>query len=394
MLTQIPPETSNEVDDVLRTLGVESGMPTVMLTHVDAGTWSPWAVHDGASFGLVPGRHYQATETLCEVVCRDHAPLALDDARRDRRFTDHPASTRLGVAAYIGVPFRLPDGPVLGTLCALDRVPHVGLEEVLPLYRLFARLLAHEFQLVDVARTSLAALHSETETSFSRERFLAAVVHDLRTPLAAIEVSAQLLRRQLERKNETARGLERILDAASRMSRLIDDLLDFSRGRLGAGIPIARRNIDDAPRFLEKVFEEVATANPQRHLHWDVRLDEPRVCWDIDRIAQCLDNLLSNACTHGATGAPVSVVVRGADSYVTIDVVNLGEISALDRTSLFEPFHGPRVVRRGLGLGLFIADQIVRAHGGRIEVESVHGETRTRIHLPVAEPRELIQSAE
>jgi signal transduction histidine kinase len=326
-------------------------------------------------------------QTLCDVVCRFDAPLALDDARRDARYSEHPASRDLGIAAYVGVPFRLPNGAVLGTLCAFDRVPHVGLEEVLPLYRLFARLLAHEFQLVDVARTSLAALHSETETAFSRERFLAAVVHDLRTPLAAIEVSAQLLRRQLERKNDSARGLERILDAASRMSRLIDDLLDFSRGRLGAGIPIACRPIDDASAFLQKVFEEVATAHRSRYLHWDIRLEEPRVSWDGDRITQCLDNILSNACVHGAAGTPVTVVVRGADDGVQIDVVNFGEISPSERTSLFEPFHGPRIVRRGLGLGLFIADQIVRAHGGRIEVESVHGETRTRIYLPAHEPR-------
>jgi sigma-B regulation protein RsbU (phosphoserine phosphatase) len=385
MLSQIPPEATNEVDDVLHTLGVESGMPTVLLTHVNQGSWSPWAVHDGGSFGLEAGRQIDATHTLCEVVCRSDMPLALDDARRDVRFSEHPASTTFGVAAYVGVPFRLPNGSVLGTLCALDRVPHVGLEEVLPLYRLFARLLAHEFQLVDVARTSLAALHTETETAFSRERFLAAVVHDLRTPLAAIEISAQLLRRQLG-KQETGRGFERILDAASRMSRLIDDLLDFSRGRLGAGIPIARRPIDDTPHFLKAILEEVATAHPERHMHWDVQLEDPRASWDVDRIAQCLDNILTNACVHGAASTPVSVVVRGVNSEVTIDVVNFGELSAIERTSLFEPFHGPRVVRRGLGLGLFIADQIVRSHGGRIEVESVHGETRTRIHLPVNEP--------
>jgi len=387
MLTQIPAETTNEVEDVLQTLGIESGMPTVLLTHVNAGSWSPWAVRDGASFGLEPGRRIDATETLCDVVCRNDAPLALDDARRDTRYCGHPASLRLGIAAYIGVPFRLPNGMVLGTLCAFDRVPHVGLDEVLPLYRLFARLLAHEFQLVDVARTSLAALHSETETAFSRERFLAAVVHDLRTPLAAIEVSAQLLARQLERKADSARGLERILDAASRMSRLIDDLLDFSRGRLGAGIPIARSTIEDAPEFLKRVFEEVATAHPERYLHWDIRLDEARVAWDRDRVTQCLDNILSNACLHAAAGTPVTVVVRGDGEGVAIEVANIGEIPASDRTSLFEPFHGARVVRRGLGLGLFIADQVARAHGGRIEVESVRGETRTRVHLPANEPR-------
>jgi signal transduction histidine kinase len=383
MLNEIPPETSHEVDDVLRTLCVESGMPTVLLSRVDGRIWSPWAVHDGASFGLSPGRQLDVQQTLCDFVCRSGSPLALDDARRDARYRGHPAN-QLGIAAYVGVPFRLPNGSVLGTLCAFDKVPHVGLEEAVPLYRLFARLLAHEFQLVDVARTSLAALHSETETAFSRERFLAAVVHDLRTPLAAIEVSAQLMRRQFE-TTESHRGVERILDATSRMARLIDDLMDFARGRLGAGIPIARHLVADASTFLGSIFEEVATAHPRRRLEWDIRLEEPRVHWDVDRIAQCLENIVSNACVHGAPATPVTVTVRGSDSTITIDVVNIGEIAAGDRTSLFEPFHGPRVVRRGLGLGLFIADQITRAHGGRIQVESINGETRTRVQLPAGD---------
>lgn len=381
MLNQIPPETSHEVDDVLRTLCAESGMPTVLLSRVDQGIWSPWAVHDGGSFGLSPGRQFDVQETLCDLVCRSGNALALDDARRDVRSREHPAHS-LGIAAYVGVPFRLPNGSVLGTLCAFDKVPHVGLEEAVPLYRLFARLLAHEFQLVDVARTSLAALHSETETAFSRERFLAAVVHDLRTPLAAIEVSAQLMRRELERA-DSRRGVERILDATSRMARLIDDLMDFARGRLGSGIPIARHHVPDATAFIGSILEEVATAHPNRRVSWDIRLDEPRVSWDVDRIAQCLENIVSNACLHGTAGSPVSVTVRSGEGVITIDVVNVGEIPASDRTSLFEPFHGPRIVRRGLGLGLFIADQIARAHGGRIHVESINGETRTRVQLPV-----------
>jgi signal transduction histidine kinase len=381
MLNEIPPEAVSEVDEVLHTLGQESGMPTVLLTHVQDGWWSPRAIRDEGRFGLAVGTRLDAQRTICrEVVNQSNGGLAVDDARRDERFRDHPAHLENGIAAYVGVPFRLADGTVVGTLCAIDRTPHVGLDAALRLYRLFARLLAHEFELAEVARISRAALTTETEHGMSRERFLAAVAHDLRTPLAAIEASAQLMARRDHSKN-VMQGVARIRYSAERMGRLVDDLLDLARGRLGAGIPVQREELSDVRAFLRSIFTELASAHGGG-FQADVQVDNRSVHWDRDRITQCLDNIITNALVHGATDAPVSVVARATPTHVIIDVVNGGEIPESDRTTLFDPFHGPRTVRHGLGLGLFIADQIVRAHGGSIAVESLNGETSTRITLP------------
>lgn len=383
MLNEIPPEAATEVEEVLHTLGQESGMPTILLTRMDEASWSVWATRDDGQFGFSVGRRIEVTQTLCDLVRRAGVPLAVDDTRSDERVRDHPAYRELGIAAYIGVPFRLPDGSIVGTLCAVDRTPHIGLEAALHLYRLFARLLAHEFELADSARASLAALNSATESGTSRERFLAAVAHDLRTPLAAIEASAQLVVRRSHRLDTEARWAERIIESAQRMGRLIDDLLDLARGRLGSGIPIRRRPIADVKGFLTGIATELAAAHGERVLA-DIRVDPLTAWWDRDRVAQCLDNIITNACVHGAPDSPVTVIARSSSSQIIVDVVNVGEIPSADRSTLFDPFHGAQTVRRGLGLGLFIADQIARAHGGAIEVDSVHGRTSTRILLPLA----------
>lgn len=380
MLSTIPPEAVTEVEEVLHTLGQESGMPTILLTRIEDTSWSAWAVRDDARFGFAIGQRTDASRTLCNIVRREGTPLALDDTRNHVSYRDHPACTDDGVGAYIGVPLRLPDGMIIGTLCALDRAPHVGLEAALRLYRLFARLLAHEFDLTDVARASLAALHSETQHGASRERFFAAVAHDLRSPLAAIEATAQMIVRSGDRRSGDRAA--RIVHSAARMARLIDDLLDLARGRLGGGIPIQRTPLPDVRAFLYEVVGELSTAHPGR-VHADIAVAAEVVWWDRDRIAQCLDNIVTNACVHGTPATEVTLAAHATSSHVIIDVTNAGEIPAHARATLFDPFHGAQTVRRGLGLGMFIADQIVRAHGGSIDVGSVGGETRVRLRLPL-----------
>jgi phosphoserine phosphatase RsbU/P len=384
MFNEIPGETASEVDEVLHTLSHESGMPTILLAQIDHAVWSARAVRDGAHFGFSVGHSMDAELTLCEVVRRTDEGIAIDDAGHDDRFRHHPACERGGVAAYIGVPLRLSNGGFLGTLCALDRAPHVGLEAALSLYRLFARLLSHELELLHAERTTRVALTTETEAGMSRERFLAAVAHDLRTPLAAIRASAQLLQRHPDQTDAVMDGVSRVLYASERMERLVNDLLDLSRGRLGGGIPVQRTAIRSVNDFVTTVLGEVGLAHARHDIRSDVHIATREVYWDRDRIAQCIDNLVTNACVHGASGTPVHVVARGDDTAVTIEVSNSGEVPLSERNSLFDPFHGSG--RRGLGLGLFIADQIVRAHGGTITVESTNGRTVTCIRLPAGLP--------
>ena len=217
------------------------------------------------------------------------------------------------------------------------------------------------------------------------EMFMGIVGHDLRNPLAAISATASLgLRRGPP--EALRRDLERILTSAHRMSRMIEQLLDVTRIRLGNGLPVARAEMDLA-EVARQGIAEAERAHPDRRFVVEVR-GATRGSWDHDRLAQVLSNLLANAVQHGPPSSPVTLTLDGtrAES-VTLRVHNEGAPIPPERlASLFDAFNaGDR--SRGLGLGLYITREIVVAHGGSVEVVSTQGGgTAFVVTLPRAEP--------
>jgi PAS domain S-box-containing protein len=216
------------------------------------------------------------------------------------------------------------------------------------------------------------------------EMFVGILGHDLRNPLSAIMTGASLLARRAE-SDKVAKPATRILTSAERMARMIDQILDFTRIRLGHGIPLQRRRIDLAEVCRLAIDEAESTGGGER-----IRLEEGGESvgtWDGDRLSQLISNLLGNALAHGTTGAPVVIRLDGtSDDDVVLELQNSGAVPPDVLPVLFDPFHSTsRKQERssGLGLGLFISQQIVLAHAGNIEVTSSeeHG-TRFIVRLP------------
>jgi two-component system, sensor histidine kinase and response regulator len=240
------------------------------------------------------------------------------------------------------------------------------------------------FQLYRQRQFLALELNDRTETLRLNEMFTALLAHDLRSPLSAILGSASLLSR---RSGDTAalEAAARIITSGKRMARLIEDMLDLARARLGGGIPVERKP-GDFKALVERALREHQASAPERSLEAAYEGDFAGH-WDPERIAQVASNLMGNALKHGDPAAPIRVRLdgTGVDS-VILTVRNAGTIPHDILPHLFDPFRGgQRQPGRGegLGLGLYIVSQIVQAHDGAVEVKTGEGnETLFRVSLP------------
>jgi sigma-B regulation protein RsbU (phosphoserine phosphatase) len=231
------------------------------------------------------------------------------------------------------------------------------------------------------AETLLAVSHREGEL---REQFIAILGHDLRNPLASIASAMNLLSRDtLSKKNEQIVTLTR--GSVQRMSLLIDNILDFARNRLGGGINLTLSEGLTLESEIRQVVEELRSVNPDRQVLLDLA-DANGVKCDVPRLGQLLSNLLGNAITYGDPNRPIHVdASKSADNHFELSVKNFGPpipSSAIGR--LFDPFvrsdnHGDQV---GLGLGLYIASEIARAHDGILDVQSTNSHTVFTLRIP------------
>ena len=227
-------------------------------------------------------------------------------------------------------------------------------------------------------------LANERETAELREQFIAILGHDLRNPVASMSAAATLLLMQPQ-SAKSLKIIELMQGSVTRMSSLIDDVLDFARGRLGGGIGLALTDALVEP-VLRQVVEELRAANPDRSIIADFAIDAPVTC-DLGRMGQLLSNLLGNAVMHGAEDAPIRVAAYTTGGHFELAVSNEGSpIPAEIMDRLFQPFFrgAVRQSQKGLGLGLHIASEIARAHGGTLTVSSTERETRFVFRMPLA----------
>jgi signal transduction histidine kinase len=219
----------------------------------------------------------------------------------------------------------------------------------------------------------------------SKERFLAILGHDLRTPLGAIMTSARFMLDTGALGEPYLSLVARIASSAGRMNQMVADLLDFTRTRFGDGIPIARAEMD-VRKMVHDVVSEVTASSPSSTVQIESS-GELRGQWDSDRLKQALTNLVGNAVQHGSSKSPIKVSARGAPDEVVISVHNDGPI--IPKEQLGEIFQAMKQAKADgardshLGLGLYIVDRIVTAHGGSVAVRSSEEQGTTfTVRLP------------
>jgi signal transduction histidine kinase len=373
------------VQTILEVICRTTGLGFSAVARVTDKRWIACAVRDEIDFGLRPGGELQVETTICDEIRDSGQLVAIDHVAEDEAFCGHPTPKMYGFESYISVPIRLKDGRFFGTLCGIDPRPRrVNNRETIAMFELFANLIALHYDGQRQLLVSETALFDERQRTNLQDQFVAVLGHDLRNPLSAIQVGARTL---LAMPNtDKVVSIARVIDrSASRMTRLIEDVLDFARGRLGGGIAMNLLPDPGLQAMLEQVVAEMRTGQPGRLIDTEMAITEDVVC-DRARVGQLLSNLLGNALSHGDPAGPVRVRAHTRDGGFELSVANQGRPippDVLER--LFQPFARAALPadRDGLGLGLYIASEIARAHQGSLRVESSPEETRFTFRMPV-----------
>lgn len=227
--------------------------------------------------------------------------------------------------------------------------------------------------------------HFHSQMTRFRNLFLGMLGHDMRTPLNSIVATASYLA-ALNAGEKVSEAAKRLIRSGGSMQALLDDLVDFNRTQLGLGVKVIPTEIDLAASLTDEV-EQLRAAHPDRDIELEIA-GECRGQWDGARLNQVLRNLVENAMEYGSPDTPVRVAIRGDESGVRIAVSNSGsDIDPSVREQVFDPLkrgleHGGNHGDGNLGLGLFVVQEIVRAHDGQIDMRSSDGETTFTVHLP------------
>jgi len=359
------------VPAILQVISEMTGLRFAAVARVTEDSWTACAVLDRLDFGLPVGGELDLNTTLCHEIRSSHTSVVIDKASEDPLYRDHHTPRIYQFESYISVPVFRTDGRFFGTICALDPEPaQLRSSTIQSTMESFARVLSLQIEAEEDFQQAEADLQQERETAELREQFIAVLGHDLRNPLFAINIGAErLLRKHPDPATETL--VRHMLASGRRASQLVEDVLDFARGRMGSGIPLNIGECLGLADTLRHVVAELQNVHPQRRVEANIG-NLSGVRGDQERLAQLLSNLVANAIAHGSPEGTVEVSAQVNAGTFELRVKNRGLISDVAMPRLFQPYARPAgaLPQAGLGLGLYIVKQIADAHGGRLEVSS------------------------
>ncbi len=262
------------LDVVCRT----TGMRFAAVARVTEDRWVACGVLDKIEFGLKPGSELSLETTICNEIRQSREAVVIDNVAEDAAWCKHATPAMYGFQSYISMPIILADGSFFGTLCAIDPRPaRLKTPEVTGMFRLFAELIAKHLDAGHRLAATESALLRERAESELREQFMAVLSHDLRTPMRAISCFTELMVKNPHAEDVAKMG-KLVLDSATRMQALIDNLMDLARGRLTGGLPLNRNADEPLEPVLREIIEELQATEPARVVEAVISLSGPVNC--------------------------------------------------------------------------------------------------------------------
>ena len=249
------------IPNILEVICRTTGLGFAAVARVTEDRWIACAVRDQIAFGLQPGDELKVETTICDEIRNHGEPVVIDHVREDDLFCNHPTPQMYGFQSYISMPI-FSGGRFFGTLCGIDPKPaRLNTPETRGMFKLFAELIGFHLDAHEQMKSSEEALLDERHTAQLREQFIAVLGHDLRNPLNAVTGGTAILRK-MHLSEEATSVVEMIRRSAGRMAGLIENVMDFARGRLGGGLSLVRIADDSMGALLAQIIDEARISWP------------------------------------------------------------------------------------------------------------------------------------
>ncbi|MCB7479817.1 GAF domain-containing sensor histidine kinase [Christiangramia sediminis] len=374
------------IPTMLNVICQSTGMKFAAVARVTDKHWVTCVSQDEINFGLKPGDELELETTICNEIRQHHEPVVIDHVSKNVDYCEHHTPAKYGFESYISFPIYKKNGDFFGTLCAIDPQPaKLDNPHIRQLFQLYTELISFHIEAVEELKDINEELLEAKKVGKLRDTFVAILGHDLRNPLGTTRMCSDILM-QMDLPEFARKQVGTIKSTSLRMQELIDNLLDFAKGELGEGIQL--NLISDNAQLkseISQIIKEVETTDTQHQITLSFALKNAIKC-DINRIGQMFSNLLSNAVKHGYEKKPIFVNVKNENDKFCLEVHNSSDdIPSKMMKDLFKPFitsHSENN-KDGLGLGLYIASQIAKAHNGDLKVSSSNNKTSFRFEMPI-----------
>ncbi|WP_421132771.1 GAF domain-containing sensor histidine kinase [Alteromonas sp. A079] len=381
------------IPHIMQILASSLDLRFICVARVTEQTWTMCAVLDNAEFGLSPGDNLDIETTFCRTVRASKEKIVINHASADDKYSDSPIPNMYGFESYFSYPLFDANGEFFGTLCGLDPEPRALRSEAAhSQISAFAELISNQILLNEEIEHSRNQLNAAKNRARLQEQYIAILGHDIRTPLSSIQIGISFLDDVIKDSQIASsvqvpvfKAVSRMKNSVQRMARLIEDAMDFTHSRMGEGLPVQPGLATDLAQQLSYTVEELATAYPQSKIKTHFDITRELVC-DEKRVGQLLSNLLKNALVHGDEAYPIFVKVITNQNDFILSVRNSGTpIPDESKARLFQPFwrNENSTKKEGLGLGLFIASEIAKAHQGTLSVSSDFSGTEFTFRFPL-----------
>ena len=365
------------VPHIMQMLSDATGLRFICIARVTDEKWTTCAVLDQVNFNLLPGDELDISTTFCIQVKRSTQPIVIEHALKDEHYSKSEIPIMYGFESYFSFPIYSKNGDFFGTLCGLDPLPvKLKTVEIQQQIKSFSELLSRQIEVDEQLITAQSELFNEKAATKLQEQYIAILGHDLRTPLSALTMGVDFLKDHVTDAT-SQKILARMESSATRMKRLISDVMDLTRGKMGNGMQLNVKTVNNLQDMLIHTIDELSGLHPQREIQTHIDIKGSVNC-DPERIAQLLSNLLINAIVHGDPQQAIEVNASIENGVFALSVTNGGEpIRPEVVDKLFQPFWRNESNKQtgGLGLGLFIASQITSAHDGSLTVSSDENRT-------------------